>query len=133
MHRSSGRPEASAEHALVSWEAARSALVRADLKARLLRFDPRCLLTTPALVNSVKARVDAKVTATMPLHSSVRARDTTGRKVAASAPSTISAVASSASAARESSGGGEGEGARAETVLTYEDARCASQMASEGH
>jgi hypothetical protein len=141
-----GGAAASVAAALLSWEEARLTIVRADLKTRLLHFDPRCVLTMPHVMSAVRACVDRRVTSTMPMHPSVRTRDHSGRKIvpssnaasiaalheAATVTGTGSMVGSSARGAGATCGTGAGGGAGggATAVLTYEDAKFVSQSAT---
>ena len=140
--RGGGAAAAAVPAALLSWEEARLTIVRADLKTRLLHFDPRCVLTMPHVMSAVRACVDRRVTSTMPMHPSVRTRDHSGRKIvpssnaasiavlheAATVTGTVSMVGSSARVAGATCGTGAGGGATA--VLTYEDAMFVSRSAT---
>lgn len=93
---------------LLAWDGARNLLMRADFRQRLLKFDPRSLLTAPHLVNAVRDKVDTSITAATPMHASVRLRGASGEALKPSA--------AGGSSARRASGGGDdlnGSGAAA--------------------
>jgi hypothetical protein len=74
--------EARASSALLSWEAARASLVRADVKTRIVRFDVRSLLLRTSMLAAVRSRIDhASIEPHLHQpHATVRLRDASGRR-----------------------------------------------------